>query len=395
MVIYAPDGTPVISVKVDDSSYLYEEIMGDANVVLEFSLTDHVELEPGSYVLVKGSKYELLNRADVSIQHTRDYQYKATFSGPQARFGRYIVYNALDGRLQFDMIGKPKDHLDLILGNLQIREPGVWTYGDYVDKPEALVSYNNMSVKDALMAIAEAFDTEWSVEAFNGGYAINLCKQEYNKDNPLSLGYGKNQGFKPGVGRVNYGEFGQVERVWIVGGERNLSVGAYGYTTLHFPKSLTFNCDKNGKLQYTVDGTTYTEDGFDSASALGFVTDEWGASVKLAAAQPNCNEAPLDLTQFYPKREGTVSGVHYLFKGQYFDSYSALTTAFPNLTEEDWLNVQVDIVDASIPANLNYAECCLSADEPMTVIFQTGELMGREFSAAFVKVAVTHCAPCP
>ena len=389
MVIYNPEGVAIISVKVDDSSYAYEEIMGDDIVVLEFSLTDHIELVPGSYVLFRGKKYELFNRTDVTIQHTRDYQYKATFSGPQARFSRYVVYNSIDGRVRFDMIGKPKDHLDLIIGNLNLREAGMWDYGDYIDKTEALVSYNHTSIKDALNAIAEAFDTEWSVEPDGNGYIINLRKNELHKNNPLTLGYGKNKGFKPGVGRVNYGEFGQVEKVWIDGGERNLSIGEYGWTSLHFPAGLSFSADNEGKLSYTIDGTTYTENGFNAAKAIAFITDEWGSSVRIASASPSCNEVSLDLTQFYPKRVGSVTDVRYLYKGQYL-TYEELMALDNPPTGDDWLGVQVDIIDSTIPQDLDYKACCISPDDPMTVIFQDGQLIGREFSAAFQKQAKTR-----
>ncbi len=209
MIIYAYDGTPILEIKVDDSSYKYEEIMGDCNIYLEFSLTEHIEIQPGAYIMFQGVKYEMMSRSNVAIRHTRNYEYKATFSGPQARLGRYVIYDTLSGRLRFDMIGKPEDHLALVFRNLGMREQNTWEIGSVVtDKSEVLVSYNHTSVRDALNAIAEAFDTEWSVSPGSGGkMQINLRKLEFNKDNPLALGYGKNLGFKPGVGRVNYGDF--------------------------------------------------------------------------------------------------------------------------------------------------------------------------------------------
>lgn len=387
MVIYSSDGTPIISIKVDDTSYKYEEIMGDCNVFLEFALTEHVEIEVGSYILFQGVKYEMMSRESVSIKHNRNYEYKATFSGPQARFGRYVMYNTIDGRLRYDMIGKPLDHLTMVVANLNMRESGTWSIGDYVDKTEALVSYNHTSVKDALNAIAEAFDTEWSVEPSGNGFVINLRKNEFNKDNPVTLGYGKNQGFKPGVGRFNFGEFGQVEKVWIDGGERNLSIGEYGFTTLHFPRSLAFQIDANGKFKYTVNGTTRTQTGFDSSTALSFVTDEWGASVRLASAAENCIEASLDLTNYYPKRVGTVTGVHYIYKNEYL-SFAEIS-AMQNV---NWEEVQVDIDDSTIgtaEGSLDYSKCLFANDDPLTVIFQDGMLAGREFDATFVKAART------
>ena len=381
MIIYAYDGTPILSIKVDDSSYKYEEIMGDCNVYLEFALTQHIEIEPGSYIMFQGVKYELLSRENVTIQHTRNYEYKATFRGPQARFSRYIMYNYQDGRVKFEMIAKPNTLLEMVLWNLNNREPGVWTMGSYVDKEEQLVSFNHTNLLDALNIIAEAFDTEWSVEPYGGGYRINLRKNEFNKSNPLALGYGKDQGFKPGVGRLNYGDFGQVEKVWIEGGDRNLSLEEYGWTTLHFPPSFSFSIDAAGRFFYWVGPVWYRENGYDSSSALDFVTDEFGASVKLASANNNCVEASLDLTEYYPKRIGTVTDVRYLYNGQYM-----LFNELISLDDIDWNAVQVDIIDATIgDSGLDYNECQFSNDEPLTVIFQSGMLMGREFNATFVK----------
>lgn len=394
MVIYSHNGSTLLNVNVDDSSYRYEEIMGDSIVLLEFALTEHVEIDPGSYILYKGEKYELMSRESVTIQHTRNYEYKATFSGPQARFSRYVMYNNQDGRLKFDMFAQPITLLTMVIWNLNNREPGMWEIGDYVEKEQRLVSFNHTSVRDALNAIASAFDTEWSVEPNGSGFVINLRKVEFNKDNPLALKYGKDQGFKPGVGRLNYGDYGQVERVWIDGGERNLSIGKYGYTTLHFPRGLSFSMDKNGNYRYTVNGQTYTQTDFgpyNEGSSLSFVTDEWGASVKLASAASSCVEVSLDLTEYYPKRVGKTTGVFYLYKGDYL-TYNELITAYPDV---DWSEVQVDIVDTTLSDDeisgsndgLDYSKYQFSNDDPLTVIFQNGNLAGREFNATFYKEA--------
>ena len=387
MVIFDSFGRAIISVQVDDSSYKFEEIMGDCDVHLEFALTEHVEIEPGSYIFFQGVKYELMSRESVTIQHRR-YEYKATFSGPQARFSRYVMYNYQDGRVKFEMIGKPQDFISMVLWNLNEREPNMWSQGAIVNKEERLVSFNHTNIRDALSAIAEAFDTEWGVEPYGAGFAIRLRKNEFNKDAPLALGYGKNQGFKPGVGRVNFGQFGQVERVWIEGGDRNLSLEEYGWTTLHFPRSFSFKIDANGKYFFWVGPVWYMEDGFDSSSALDFVTDEYGASVKLASAASNCVEASLDLTEYYPKRVGTVSDVFYLYRGQYLHFHELI-----QLEDIDWNEVQVDIIDNSLGSDagsLDYDLYKFSNDEPLTVIFQSGMLAGREFNATFVKEPMTR-----
>lgn len=382
MVIYDKNGTPIIGVEVDDTSYRYREIMGDCKVYLEFALTQHVELPIGAYVDFQGERYTLMSPADVTIQHNRDYEYKITFEGPQARFSKYRVHNPVDGRLVFEMIAQPQEFLNLVIANLNEREgSNVWSAGACITDTEKAVAFNHTKLNDALTMIANAFNTEWEVS----GHSISLNKVEYNADSPLALGYGRNLGFKAGVGRTNYGETGQIERLFVQGGDRNISLKEYGASVLLLPKGFTFQFD-GSKFKYTFDGSTYTETGFDLSKAVTMVTDENGFGVALSTAGPAANEESLDLTEIYPKRIGTVSDVRYLYDHEY------LTWAQINalhLDEDEWLKVQVDIIDANIPAALDYAECLLANDQPLTVIFQSGMLAGREFSATFCKEART------
>ena len=382
MVIRDMYGTPIIGLDVDDASYAYREIMGDCKLYLEFALTQHVELPIGAYVDFQGERYTLMAVADVSIQHNRDYEYKVTFEGPQARFSKYRIHNPVDGRLVFEMIAKPQDHLAMIVANLTQREgAGSWAVGACIDGPEKALSYNHTKLNDALTQLANAYDTEWELS----GRSINLNKVEFNADSPLALGYGRDQGFKPGVGRVNFGETGQIERLNVQGGDRNISRAEYGNDTLLLPKGFAFKFDGE-KFQYAVNGSTATEYGFDASKAVDMVTDENGFSVSLANAGSACNEESLDVTHVYPKRVGEVTGVRYLYDHQYL-TWAELEAL--GLDEDEWLKVQVDIIDANIPASLDFADCLLANDQPLTVIFQTGMLAGREFSATFCKAAKT------
>ena len=380
MIIYNSNSTPIIGLKLDDASYRYREIMGDCKVYLEFALTQHVELPVGAYVNFQGETYTLMSVADVTIQHNRDYEYKVTFEGPQARFSKYRLHNPADGRLIFEMTAQPSDLLAMVVANLNEREgANVWSAGTCISDTEKTVSFNHTKLNDALTMIANAFDTEWEVV----GHAIHLNKVEYNSDSPLALGYGRNAGFKEGVGRTNYGETGQIERLYVQGGDRNISLQEYGSSVLLLPKGFTFLFDGE-KFKYTINGTTYTESGFSSSKAVEMVTDANGYSVALSDAPAACNEESLDLTDIYPKRVGTVTGVRYLYDHQYLTwaEISAL-----ELDADEWLNVQVDIIDADIPASLDYSQLLLANDQPLTVIFQTGMLAGREFEATFCKTA--------
>ena len=379
MVIYDMNGTPIIGVEVDDTSYRYREIMGDCKVFLEFALTQHVELPIGAYVDFQGERYTLMSPVDVTIQHNRDYEYKITFEGPQTRFSKYRIHNPVDGRLVFEMTAYPQEHLAVIIANLNEREGAeVWSAGACITGPQKTMTYNHTKANAALTALANLYDTEWEVTAQK---QIHLNKLEYNAGAPLALAYGRNAGFKPGVGRTNYGELGQIERVYIQGGDRNISLKEYGNSTLLLPKDLAFKFDGE-KFQYYDGIDRIEEPGFDASKAVDMITDGHGYSVMLASAGAACNEESLDLTDIYPKRIGYVSDVRYLYDHQYL-TYAELAAL--ELAEEEWLKVQVDIIDSGISSDLDYSEYLLANDEPLTVIFQDGMLAGREFSATFCK----------
>lgn len=379
MIIYKSDGVALIHIKVDDASYRYREIMGDSKVYLEFALTQYVDIEIGSYVDFQGERYMLMAVADVTIQHNRDYEYKVTFEGPQARFSKYRVHNPVDGRLVFEMTAYPQEHLAVIISNLNEREGAeVWSAGACITGAQKTMSYNHTKLNDALTALANLYDTEWEVTAQK---QIHLNKLEYNAGAPLALAYGRNAGFKPGVGRTNYGELGQIERVYIQGGDRNISLKEYGSKTLLLPKDLAFKFDGE-KFRYYDGVNLIEESGFNASKAVDMITDGHGYSVMLASAGAACNEESLDLTDIYPKRVGYVTDVRYLYDHQYL-TYAEIAAL--GLTEEEWLKVQVDIIDSGISADLDYAQYLLANDEPLTVIFQDGMLGGREFSATFCK----------
>jgi len=387
MIIYDYQGTPIIHIEVDDTSYRYREIMGDSRVYLEFSLTQHVEFGIGCYVDFQGERYELMSKPDVTIQHNRDYFYKLTFEGQQSRFTKYVVHNPVDGRLVFPMMATPAEHLALIVANLTEREGQVqnpWTVGTCIDGPQKEMQYNHTKLSDALTALATLYDTEWEVV----GKAIHLRKVEYNTNDPLALGYGRNTGFKAGVGSANYGETGQIQRLYIQGSDRNISLKEYGNSTLLLPKDFHFQFDGE-HFRYLNGQVNVQEDGFNSSKAVQMKTDAKGQSVMLEDAPPACNEESLDVTNVYPKRVGTVTGVRYLYNHQYL-TYAELMALDEPPTGDDWLNVQVDIIDADIPASLDYAACLLENGDPLTVIFQTGMLAGKEFDATFRKAAVTQ-----
>jgi hypothetical protein len=339
MKIYNSSGIEIYDITVDDNSYSYRALLEISTLTLYFSSPDFIDIPLGSYCEFQGENFYLEDPANFKKHGTRNFEYTLILEGVWSRARRYKLKNIVDGRLKFSLTAKPDDHLQLIVDNMNLRDAG-WSVGDCIDAPEKTINYNHIYCKDALQTIADEFQTEWEIV----GKVIHLRKIEYYKDAPLTLSYGKGNGFKTGVGRTNLNDSRPVEVLYVQGGERNIDYSKYGAKELLLPKSQ----------QLVYQGRTYQ-------------TDAAGLSIRRAdkPVQFN-NEDSLDLSHIYPSRVGTVSSVIVVDAEKHF----------------------YDFIDASIPADLNYNDCRI-AGERAIIIFQSGILAGREFEIEQTDTALT------
>lgn len=352
MKIFSSQDELLLNVEVDDSSYRHRVIKGENNIVLKYSLSEHVELPVGSYCIFQGQRYTLENPEAFKKQHNRRFDYTVTFESYQAKARIWKFRNPVDGRLKFSLTAKPKEHLQMFVDNMNRRDTG-WTVGDCIDGVETLINYDHDFCIDALTRQASEFGTEYEIE----GKRVSLKKVEYNKSNPLPLSYGCGNGFKSGVGRSNSGDQPPTEILFVQGGSENIDRSKYGNGELLLPKGQT--------IRY--DGEHFEgEDGFVAANARTYVVDDMGFSIRRADKQPSSlAEDSLDASSVYPKRVGTVTSVLTVDAGNHF----------------------YDFVDKEIPSNLNYEDCLIEG-ETMTVVFQSGMLAGREFEVKYYHSAV-------
>ena len=216
MKIYNGD-TLVLDIAVNDDSYRYRAVMGENTLVLKFSLSRHVEIPTGSYCEFQGETYTLVKPENLKMNHTRSFEYTVEMHSSQSSLSKYKLRNTVDRRLKFSMTATPREHLQMLVDNMNARESG-WTAGECVESAEKLISYNHTYLLDALDQMADTFNTEWEIS----GKTISLHKVEYDRDNPLSLAYGKGNGFKPGVGRTDYEDSVPTEILYVQGGDRNI-----------------------------------------------------------------------------------------------------------------------------------------------------------------------------
>ena len=347
MIIYNNKNIKVLDVTVDDNSYRYRVIKGDHNLTLHYSLAEHVEIPVGSYCIYQGERYTLERPEAFKMKHSRNFEYTVTLESNQAKAKIWKFRNPVDGRLKFSLTAKPIEHLQMFVDNMNRRDTG-WEVGECIDGTEKLISYNHAYCWDALGMMATEFNTEFEFV----GKTVHLRKVEYNKNNPLPLSYGRGNGFKPGVGRSNYGDTPPIEILYVQGGTDNIDPSKYKSSELLLPAGQN--------IQY--DGVYFEGDpNFNPANARTYVVDDLGYSIRRSDKElSSLAEDSLDCSDIYPKRIGKVTSV----------------------VVEDADNNFYDIVDNTIPNTLNYEECLIEG-ETMTIVFQSGMLAGREFEVKY------------
>lgn len=347
MEIYDSNDIKILEVDVDGNSYRHRAIMGDHNITLHYSLAEHVEIPVGAYCEFQGERYTLMRPESLKMRYSRNFEYTVTLESNQAKAKIWKFRNLVDGRLKFSLTAKPIEHLQMFVDNMNRRDTG-WEVGECIDGTEKLISYNHVYCWDALGMMATEFNTEFEFV----GKTVHLRKVEYNKNNPLPLSYGRGNGFKPGVGRSNYGDTPPIEILYVQGGTDNIDPSKYKSSELLLPAGQS--------IRY--DGVYFEGDpNFNPANARTYVVDDLGYSIRRSDKElSSLAEDSLDCSDIYPKRIGKVTSV----------------------VVEDAANNFYDIVDNTIPNTLNYEECLIEG-ETMTIIFQSGMLAGREFEVKY------------
>ena len=319
-----------LDVQESDSSYRYRSLMSKPQLVLKFSLSEFVEIPVGAWCEYQGVKYKLGSPENIKKNGTRNIEYTLTLGTLEDNMSLYKMRNPVDKRLKWSMCAKPHELVEAIVWNLNQRDgAGVWKVGECLDAAEQTVEFNHTYVDAALQDVANKFETEWEIN----DYTISLHKVEYFKDDPLPLAYGKGNGFEPGVGRTTQSDELPIKRLYVQGGDRNIDRSKYGSAELLLPKSQT--------LVY--EGRTYQSD------AEGYSIE------RIDKISDAVKEDSLDCSEIYPSREGTVSKVETMDVGKNF----------------------YDIIDNSIPAELNYNDYIIEG-ETATISFQKGMLAGDD-----------------
>lgn len=377
------NGTPLFSggedaeLPIADSSYRFSEIMGDDNVVVNFSMPVFFDFPIGCRINVDFIEYTLVELGNITKQNERWYDYTLTFESPAKQLSRYKFRNHVDGRLNFTLTAQPLEFLMHIITNLNQREgANNWMFGDCIVSSEKTQSFSHNTILDALNAVAQLFETEWEIV----NKTISLKKVEYNKANPITLSYGKGNGFVSGIARQLSGEKA-VDVLWVEGGDRNIDSQTYTYQKTISGQTQTLHANKlrlprNAQFVYVpstnepdqygnIDrGTIFTLAAWNALTPeqraqypdyMQVSTDEDGFGVSRTTYINNGYEESLEATDIYPKKVLTVTAV----------------------TESNPSNHFWEIQDSN--NDVDYANCIIGGEQA-TIIFQSGMLTGKEFN---------------
>lgn len=381
IIIYKPDDNQLANITFDTDSYRRWEVMGENSITLNFSLPQipngiteaFLEIPIGSYVNFKGRRYTLYNPTDFTKNGTRNYEYTLKLYAYQELLYDAIFINEPDGMQVFPLTARPEQYLQYIVRNMNKFDVGdwdgvEWTIGDCISSNvQQTVQFNGVSVMEALKLVAEAFKTEWEIN----NKVISLKKVEYNRQAPLILSYGKGNGFVPGLGRFNYDESRPVNKLYVKGGNRNISNYTYGAQNLLLPKAATIRFDG-----------TYFEDeaGYNSAIARQYQTSADGTYLtRIGVAQTSRREAFIELNEAYPKFVGTITDIIWSYNGTEYTTYQqAADAALADTSNVNGIGaVFCDVIDTNIPDGLNFADMRIGGEQ-MVLTPQTGRLSGRD-----------------
>lgn len=317
-----------IEIKPQDSSYRYSSLMGEDYAEIIIKVPEYTEVPVGSTISIEGKTYTLMQPQHVTKHSDRNYEITLRFEGTRAALRKYM-FRDLYGSLKFSNTVKLSEHMDLITYNLNQREGG-WSYSINEEDTERTITVSHNTIADTLEQIREAYKTEWDINSKH----IAIGKIEHFKDNPLPLSYGKGNGFKSGVKRENNTSEQQIDVLFVQGGERNIDPSTYGSRFLKMPPEITF----------PYEGSNY------QTGALGHSIFLQGKNT------PGAVEGSLDLSEIYPKREGTVTTVTCVNPSKNF----------------------FDFTDSRIPSDLDFNNYLIAGEKPL-IVFQSRELAGKEF----------------
>ena len=304
----------------------------------------------GNYTDYNGTRYYVTKEPTVRKEHSQLYTVEVDLERSLGLARITILANPIDHRTTFDYTATATEHLQLIVDclNAKFGEVGLkWTRGAVHCKDTVKhIKYDGTTVLGALQQIRETYETD----IFADGETLSLGQTD-DKTSALPLAYGKGKGLLSGLERHKHTDDTVPTRLYVTGTKRNMTTGR-----LTLQRGVVLAVDrKSGAIER-------------HSGDLSAVADE--------------------RTFYRTDKEG-----QYIAEWSPIDTLKLWNTRFP--TEATYTNEEIYPSHVStiksvtkvkdhyeVNSDFNYTPLRIEGEQ-MQVVFQTGNLAGRDFDAKY------------
>ena len=302
----------------------------------------------GNYTTYGGNRYYVTKEPTVRKEHSRLYTVEVDLERSLGLARITILDNPVDHRTTFDYTATATEHLQLIVDclNAKYEEVGLkWTRGAVLCKDTVKhIKYDGATVLGALQQIRETYETD----IFADGETLSLGQTD-DKTAALPLAYGKGKGLLSGLERYKYTDDTVPSRLYVTGTKRNMVKGR-----LTLEKDVVLAVDlKSGAIERKTGGMSIKPDEHTlyRTDLTGQYIAEWSPTDKFANSWRRFpTEATYTNEVIYPSHVSTIKTV-----AKVKDHYE-------------------------VNSDLDYTKLLIDGEQ-MQVVFQTGNLAGRDFDA--------------
>lgn len=305
--------TTIAQVEIDETTIYQKKLMGEHKIISDFYAASPLNIQLGDHIVYDSENFYVNRAPQLEKINSQTYKYSVEFESEL-----YTLNNKLflyDGLSEFDYTGAPVDFLTLIVAQINLINPG-WTMGDVDTLEEKNISFSNVNCRQALSIVAEEFKLEYDIAV-----KVISLKSNVSASSAIVFEYGRGGGLYK-LTRKQVSDQNIITRVYGFGGSTNI---ASDYRNR--AKKLIFN-------------SRYLESNVNLYGVIeGVFNDE----------------------TIYPKRTGTITGVHVEYDGE--GVYN------PNTSY---------VVDSSIEEDFDINDFTV-AGQTATIIFKSGNLSGYKF----------------
>lgn len=353
-------GKTLLSVPITQESRMYSELMSKSYIQLSWNSNKHDELEAGAFITVGGKKFKLLEPYQPDMSDEVECKYSPLFYDEVAEWSKKPFFLVSDNTEETDwgLTAYPGQFMERVVAALKKYTGSSYTFSvdsSIADEKMEYLSFQNVSIFDALGMIADAFDTEWWVD----GTTIHLSKCQYGSE--ITLEVGRNIG-SPSITKNKSGYY---TRFYAFGSTRNITqdYNDSGFTNGLVNKRLTLNPDVHPGGYIDIRDNLNKEEVF----VKTLIFDDIYPSSKLAISSVSAQLNDLRDSEGDKIQVGVDSGGNPIYK-----QYAIWKFKIPGFTLNNTTYDKVDNPDGMLLPGLE-----LSAS------FESGQLNGRDFKLTY------------